>query len=59
VQDVAVHDGVLRCTVMGDLDALVKTAARFHVRDLHTVETSLEEIFLAYYGEEANRHAVA
>ena len=59
VRDVAVHDGVLRCTVMGDLDALVKTAARFHVRDIHTVETSLEEIFLAYYGEEANRHAAA
>ncbi len=59
VQEVTLHDGVLRCTVMGDLDALVKAAARFHVRDIHTVETSLEEIFLAYYGEEANRHAAA
>ncbi len=56
VQDVAVHDGVLRCTVLGDLDALVKAAARYHVRDIHTVEPSLEEIFLAYYGKDANRH---
>jgi len=29
---------------------LIKTAARFEVRNLRTVETSLEEIFMAYYG---------
>jgi ABC-2 type transport system ATP-binding protein len=59
VRDMAVRDGMLSCTVIGDLDALVKTAARFHVRDIHVAETSLEEIFLAYYGEEANSHAAA
>jgi ABC-2 type transport system ATP-binding protein len=50
VRDLVVNDGTLRCTVMGSLDALIKAAARFEVRNLHTVETSLEEIFMAYYG---------
>jgi ABC-2 type transport system ATP-binding protein len=50
VRDVSVKDGALSCTVMGSLDALVKAAARFEVRNLRSIETSLEEIFLAYYG---------
>jgi ABC-2 type transport system ATP-binding protein len=50
VRDMVVDDGMLRCTVMGSLDALIKTAARFEVNSLRTIETSLEEIFLAYYG---------
>jgi len=49
----------LRCAVTGDLDAVVKTLARYHVRDVSVADTSLEEIFLAYYGEEANHHAAA
>ena len=32
------------------LDALIKTAARYEVVNLHSIDTSLEEIFLAYYG---------
>ena len=65
VRDLTIHDGVLRCTVMGSLDALVKSAARYRIDNLRSIETSLEEIFLAYYGagdgvagEEA-RHAAA
>jgi beta-exotoxin I transport system ATP-binding protein len=50
VRDLTLHDGVLRCTVMGSLDALVKTASRFEVVNLRSIDTSLEEIFLAYYG---------
>ena len=50
VRDLTVEANVLRCTVMGSLDALVKTAARFEVNGLRSIETSLEEIFLAYYG---------
>jgi ABC-2 type transport system ATP-binding protein len=50
VRDLTVTDSTLRCTVMGSLDALVKAAARYDVRNLRSVETSLEEIFLAYYG---------
>jgi ABC-2 type transport system ATP-binding protein len=50
VRDVVIANGVLRCTVMGSLDALVKAAARFEVVNVRSIETSLEEIFLAYYG---------
>ncbi len=50
VRDLRVDDARLSCTVMGNLDALVKAAARFEVRGIRTQETSLEEIFLAYYG---------
>ena len=50
VHDLTVSNGTLRCTVMGSVDALIKAAARHQVRNLRTVETSLEEIFLAYYG---------
>ena len=50
VRDLSIKDETLRCTVMGSLDALVKTAAGYEVRNLRSVETSLEEIFLAYYG---------
>jgi len=50
IRDLTVNDDVLRCTVMGSLDAIVKAAARYKVSNLRSVETSLEEIFLAYYG---------
>ena len=50
VRDLTVDGETLRCTVMGSLDSLIKTAARFEVRNVRSVETSLEEIFLAYYG---------
>jgi len=50
VRDLTVDGETLRCTVMGSLDSLVKAAAQFEVRNVRSVETSLEEIFLAYYG---------
>ena len=50
VRDMVVNDGTLRCTVMGSVDALVKAAAHFEVRNIRSIETSLEEIFMAYYG---------
>lgn len=50
IRDMSVHDGILNCTVMGSVDALIKAAARFEVRNLRSIETSLEEIFMAYYG---------
>ena len=50
VRDVTLDDGTLRCTVIGSIDALIKTAARYEVVNLHSIDTSLEEIFLAYYG---------
>jgi ABC-2 type transport system ATP-binding protein len=50
IRDMSVHDGVLNCTVMGSVDSLIKAAARFEVRNVRSIETSLEEIFMAYYG---------
>jgi ABC-2 type transport system ATP-binding protein len=50
IRDLTIDDNVLRCSVMGSLDALVKVAARYQVTNLRSVDTSLEEIFLAYYG---------
>ena len=49
VQDVVSADGVVRCTVVGDLDAVVKAAARHPVVNVLSHEPTLEEIFLAYY----------
>jgi ABC-2 type transport system ATP-binding protein len=50
IRDLRVDDGRLNCTVMGSVDALIKTAARFEVHNVRSIETSLEEIFMAYYG---------
>jgi ABC-2 type transport system ATP-binding protein len=50
IRDLTIEDSILRCSVMGSLDALVKAAARYQVTNVRSVETSLEEIFLAYYG---------
>src|SRR3990172_6900690 len=52
LSDVRVHDSVVRCSVTGEMDALVKAAARFHVERLVAEEPRLEDIFLSYYGEE-------
>jgi ABC-2 type transport system ATP-binding protein len=50
VSDVSVMGDVLRCSVAGPLDAVIKQAARFRVVDLTSHEPSLEDIFLTYYG---------
>ena len=50
IRDLTIEDSILRCSVMGSLDALVKAAARYQVTNVRSIETSLEEIFLAYYG---------
>ncbi len=50
VRDIVVHDSMLSCTVIGSLDTLIKTAARFEVVNIVSHEPSLEEVFLTYYG---------
>jgi ABC-2 type transport system ATP-binding protein len=60
IRDLVVRDGTLRCTVLGSVDGLVKRAAQFDVRKIRSIDTSLEEIFLAYYGTtEEGRDAAA
>jgi len=57
VRDVMIEDSLLRCTVMGSLDALVKAAAQFEVVNVINHEPSLEEIFLDYYRGGGNHAA--
>ena len=54
VRDIVVQDNLLTCTVVGSLDALVKTAARFEVVNIISHEASLEDIFMTYYSEGKN-----
>ena len=51
VRDLTVEDSVVRCTIMGKPDALIKAAARYEVVKVVSHETNLEDVFLSYYGE--------
>ena len=44
----------LRITISGGMDAVIKHAARYDVVDLTSHEPTLEEIFLTFYGKEAD-----
>jgi ABC-2 type transport system ATP-binding protein len=52
IRDVRLEGPVLRCTMQGVVDPLVKTLGRYTVADLNSREADLEETFLALYGEE-------
>jgi ABC-2 type transport system ATP-binding protein len=48
------HGDVVRFALEGQIDALLKTLARFHVRALDVHEADLEDVFIALYrGEDA------
>jgi len=49
VSKVTSSEGVITVTVSGDLDAVVKTAARFRVHDLRSADVDLDEVFRDYY----------
>jgi ABC-2 type transport system ATP-binding protein len=56
VSDVASQDGQITFKAAGDLDPIVKAAARHAVRDMQLTHPTLEEVFLTYYTEpEATR----
>ena len=54
VRDLEIRGTVARCTVVGEMDPILKAANRFEIRQLTSSEPSLEEVFLAYYGAEAD-----
>ena len=59
VSDVQVEDHVLRLRVNGPIAAVVRAAAQFELLDFVSREPSLEETFLAQYGQrpvEVNHH---
>ena len=49
VSDLEAHGDIVRCTVRGPVDALIKAAARFEVVDIESQQPGLEELFLHYY----------
>ena len=53
IRHAAIENDTLRCTVVGSMDPVMKEANRYEIRALSSVEPSLEEVFLAYYGETA------
>ncbi|HEX5589747.1 MAG TPA: ABC transporter ATP-binding protein [Candidatus Limnocylindrales bacterium] len=53
VSDVAADDHVLRLRVSGPITPIVQAAARYELLDFVSREPSLEETFLAQYGQEA------
>jgi ABC-2 type transport system ATP-binding protein len=52
VHDVVADGAALSFRATGDLDAVVKQAARHHVVDLEVAHPTLEESFVAYYDAE-------
>jgi len=52
VDEAIVSDAHVRLRVRGSVDSVIKAAARYEVLDVSTREPTLEEIFLAYYGED-------
>jgi len=58
VGELQVEGAILRCTVDGMLDPLIKAAARHTVADMISTEPDLEETFLSYYySQEGGNHA--
>jgi ABC-2 type transport system ATP-binding protein len=56
VRDVTMDGPVLKCTVDGRLDPLIKAAAQHTVIDLISTEPDLEETFLSYYYSAEGAH---
>lgn len=52
ITDVRLDGALLRCTMQGVVDPLIKELSRYHVVDLNSHEADLEETFLALYGQE-------
>ena len=55
VRSIAVEGDLLRASVAGSADALVKAAARFEVDSIAGHEADLEDVFLAYYDDTTGR----
>ena len=57
VGDVAARDGRIEFVVAGDLDPVIKAAARHSVRDIQVAHPTLEEVFLTYYSDGEGRRS--
>jgi ABC-2 type transport system ATP-binding protein len=50
LEDVRLEDNLLRCTVQGDPDLLIKTASQYRITDFICQQPTLEEAYHRYYG---------
>ncbi len=57
VADVSAAENTLHLKLMGDFDPLLRALADTYVVDLHTEDPTLEDIFLAFYGNGENEAA--
>jgi ABC-2 type transport system ATP-binding protein len=55
VSELAADGTRITFKVEGDLDGVVKAAARHTVHDVEVTEPTLEEVFLTYYGRGGER----
>ena len=55
IADVRLDGPVLRCSMQGTVDPLIKALSRYQVISLNSREADLEETFLALYGQEPQR----
>lgn len=55
IGDVRLDGPVLRCSMQGVVDPLVKALGRYHVIDLNFREADLEDTFLTLYGQDGRR----
>jgi ABC-2 type transport system ATP-binding protein len=59
VRSVTVEGDLLRASVAGSADALVKAAAQFEVHSIAGHEADLEDVFLAFYEDSAEKEPSA
>jgi ABC-2 type transport system ATP-binding protein len=55
VSQVSTEDGLLKLRLTGDFDPLLRALGDAYVVDLRVHEPSLEEIFLAFYGNNSDK----
>jgi ABC-2 type transport system ATP-binding protein len=51
ITDVRLDGCLLRCSMQGVVDPLIKALGKYHVVDLNSHEEDLEDTFVALYGE--------
>jgi ABC-2 type transport system ATP-binding protein len=59
VSNVTTEDGSLKLRLSGDFDPLLRAISGQYVKDIHVQEPTLEEIFLAFYGNNSQKQAEA
>lgn len=51
LRKISLKNEILKCNVLGDMDEFIKSTARLKIKTFSSHQPSLEEIFIALYGE--------